>query len=293
MINKYRKLISFFKNIEIKITKSERILNNSNETLKENKKILSNSNETLKEILKQETNLISEVKSLKEDLYHLYSAEGQLIRMRTSRAINELFDFVNINMQSALYIGGPKTNIWEKALKKISFEGYLLELGVYKGTSINFFADQLPNKIFHGFDSFEGLPEDWTSGHTTIYNPLFFGKGAFATEKPKVRKNIILHKGFFETSLPKWKKSHKKPIAFIHIDCDLYSSTHFSLFTLSDQIHPGCILIFDEFFGYPEWKDGEYKAFIEFANEYNVEYKYLYYTHEVVVVKINKIKHKD
>ena len=39
--------------------------------------------------------------------------------------------------------------------------GLNLEFGVFKGVTISAVAKARPDLIFHGFDSFEGLPEDW------------------------------------------------------------------------------------------------------------------------------------
>jgi hypothetical protein len=50
--------------------------------------------------------------------------------------------------------------------------GLYLEFGVQGGKSINFIADQV-RTVVHGFDSFHGLPEDWTDRE---------GKGAMTTD---------------------------------------------------------------------------------------------------------------
>ncbi len=49
-------------------------------------------------------------------------------------------------------------------------EGLFIEFGVYKGDTLNYIASHLEEKIIYGFDSFEGLPEDWRNG---------FHKGVF------------------------------------------------------------------------------------------------------------------
>ena len=94
-----------------------------------------------------------------------------------------------------------------------------LEFGVYKGNSINLLADLKPNVTWYGFDSFVGLPEDWTIGAKA---------GAFSTDGklPFVRRNVQLVAGFFEQTMPSFIAEHRgEKIAFLHIDCDLYSST--------------------------------------------------------------------
>ena len=82
---------------------------------------------------------------------------------------------------------------------------------------------------------------------------------------PPVRKNVTLIRGFFENSLPPFVVQHKdEQVAFMHIDCDLHSATRTVFETMGDMLMPGCIVVFDEYFNYPDWKNGEYKAFAEY-----------------------------
>lgn len=179
------------------------------------------------------------------------------------------------------------------SLEAVQIEGHIMEMGVFKGNTINYLASLVPDKIIHGFDSFEGLPEKWSSGHSGANYSVFWDKHSFNTDMPIVLENVQLHKGFFEESLPVWREAFSGPISFIHIDCDLYSSTKTTLDMLADRMIPGTVLLFDEFFGYFEWKDGEYKAFMEFVAKYNVEYEYLYYTHENVTIRIISINNNS
>ena len=66
---------------------------------------------------------------------------------------------------------------WRFCLDKSSKVGLFLEFGVFKGRSINEFSKYLPNIEFTGFDSFEGLNEDWKG---TRYRAGFFGLGGEA-----------------------------------------------------------------------------------------------------------------
>ena len=77
---------------------------------------------------------------------------------------------------------------------------------------------------FYGFDSFEGLPEDW---RTEGDRKNFDRKGKLA---PVHFPNIRLVKGWFNETIPKFKESvidsiKNQKVAFLHIDCDIYSST--------------------------------------------------------------------
>ena len=160
--------------------------------------------------------------------------------------------------------------------KKIN--GLYCEFGVGSGGTINYIASLVDVQI-HGFDSFEGLPEDWRDG---------FQKGAFKMDNlPKVRSNVVLHKGWFNESLPKFKEAFNAPLSFLHMDADLYSSTKTVFEILGDRIVPGTVIQFDEFFNYPCWKDNEYKAFMEFVESHKVKYQFIGYSlDQQVAVKI-------
>jgi hypothetical protein len=153
------------------------------------------------------------------------------------------------------------------------------EFGVYSGNTINHISS-LTSRTVYGFDSFEGLPERWRDG---------FGKGHFeVTSLPKVRPNVSLIKGWFSNTLPEFIKEHDESVGFLHVDCDLYSSTKTIFEFLESRIHPGCIIVFDEYFNYPDWENGEYRAFQEFIARTGLKYEYIGYNrrHEQVAVKI-------
>jgi hypothetical protein len=164
-------------------------------------------------------------------------------------------------------------------------DGLILEFGVYKGETINFIADLLKDKTIYGFDSFEGLPETWR---------FDFEKGTFKIDKiPTVRQNVKLIKCWFHETLPKFiSEIGKTPVSFMHIDCDLYSSTKVVLENLKNKMAEGTIIVFDEFFNYPGWKQGEYKAWMEFVSNESILFEYLGFCkyHEQVAVKITRIR---
>lgn len=132
--------------------------------------------------------------------------------------------------------------------------GLFLEFGVASGRTIKHVANTVHEKVF-GFNSFEGLPELWRPG---------FPGRTFAQEEPSLPANVELVKGLFADSLPKFIESHPSPVSFIHVDCDLYSSTKQIFDLLGPQITSGCVIVFDEYFNFPGWKQHEHKAFEEF-----------------------------
>lgn len=168
------------------------------------------------------------------------------------------------------------------AVAQADVPGLHCEFGVYQAETINFIASLIPTEI-HGFDSFKGLPEDWRAGHR---------KGTFALPNlPKVRDNVRLYAGWFEDSIPRFMQRHPGPVAFLHLDADLFTSTQTVLECFSDRIVAGTVIQFDEFFNYPGWQEGEYRAFVEFCTKYRAEPDYFGYTggDEQVAVKIAKI----
>lgn len=160
--------------------------------------------------------------------------------------------------------------------------GTVLEFGVATGRTLNHFARLLPQKTVHGFDGFVGLPEDWTSR---------MRKGFFArTSLPSVRDNCELWVGWFNETLPGFVKSvqQDKPIALLHVDCDLYSSTVTVLKELKKNIVPGTVIVFDEYINYPGWQQDEFKAWYEFVAKNKIKYEYIGYVskHQKVAVRV-------
>ena len=144
-----------------------------------------------------------------------------------------------------------------------------LEFGVASGNTINYIS-QFTNDLVYGFDSFKGLPEKWRDG---------FNKGAFNRNGnlPNVNPNVVLIKGWFNETLPNFILTQDKKISFIHVDCDLYSSTKYIFDTLRDYIDNDCVIIFDELLNYPgfDGPTGELKAFYEFITENDVNYEWI------------------
>ena len=60
---------------------------------------------------------------------------------------------------------GNRFALFDRALHAVDSrrEGLYCEFGVYTGSAINYIASKIDTTI-HGFDSFEGLPEDWRTG---------------------------------------------------------------------------------------------------------------------------------
>ena len=168
------------------------------------------------------------------------------------------------NKNKANYLESIRKQLIEST-KEISVSGYWCEFGVREGRSLGWLIDQYPQQIIHAFDSWQGLPEDWNHGTGKVAD--------MSCEPPEVPKHIELHKGWFKDTLPNWKQQYKGPIAFLHMDADIYSSTKEVLMTLNDQIVSGTVITFDEFCNFrlsgkmSKWQEHEFKALVEWLNE--------------------------
>jgi len=46
---------------------------------------------------------------------------------------------------------------------------------------------------------------------------------------------------------------------------------------LEPKLKPGAVIVFDEYFNYPGWKQGEYKAFMEFLEKTGYAFEFIGY----------------
>jgi len=184
------------------------------------------------------------------------------------RAKAQSLDYIEAHMRDAL-IFRDRWDLLLFAAREAPVKGLMLECGVGDGASLRYVAGRIARE-FHGFDSFEGLPEHWSG---TFERKGKFGRGGTL---PPVPANATLHKGWFEETLPRFLASvPDQPVAFLHVDCDIYSSTATVLKMLGPRLGAGSVLVFDEYFNYPNWQRHEWRAFQEFVRDTGTSYRYL------------------
>lgn len=186
-----------------------------------------------------------------------------------------------------------------------------LEFGVHNGSSINFIARALQQAtrdsdkneeapIIYGFDSFQGLPTHWRKVFGSSSGA--FRAGSYGLPKlPEVEWNAVLVPGWFNETLPPFVRSlqtgvfdssmpsdvveHARRaiqgeggvwVRFVHVDCDLYSSTSEVLQGLAPFFRSGTILVFDELVNYPEFQEHEVLALFEFLRDHRWTTRILY-----------------
>jgi hypothetical protein len=193
-----------------------------------------------------------------------------LVRETELLAFRSSAEFVEKHLLMARALDS-KYMVLNHALSKLppGKDGLYCEFGVYRGGTINHVARQIKSKIY-GFDSFQGLPEAWRDA-------LPASTFTLKANLPKVENNVELIAGWFDATLPGFVEKHPGPLMFLHVDCDLYSSTKTIFKFLGNRLGSGSVIVFDEYFNYPGWQQHEHLAFEEFIKETGHRFEYLAY----------------
>jgi O-methyltransferase len=141
-----------------------------------------------------------------------------------------------------------------------------LEFGVASAASFKWWLERNkhPESFFAGFDTFEGLPEQWGN---------FFEKGSMSFQLPDLTdKRATFRKGLFQDTLTSFTQEKSDLLLLedltrvIHLDADLYSSTAFTLSQLYPYLKKGDLIFFDEF----NVPLHEFKAYHEFVTNFYI-----------------------
>ena len=152
----------------------------------------------------------------------------------------------------------------------------ILEFGVADGYSFTkkLFATRylkLEDRVMvHGFDTFEGLPEETGAADQALVpgeewiKGQFRGRYAALSEHCRRKyRNFELHRGLFEDTITEdfLASLHEHLPILIWIDCDYYSSTKTVLERLLPFIPSGCVFYFDDIYqNYSSRFTGEMRA---------------------------------
>lgn len=188
--------------------------------------------------------------------------------------------------------------------------GTALEFGVASGTTLGLLADCDHLDPVVGFDSFQGLPENWRPG---------WPAGKFARKPPTIPgANLVI--GLYADTLPALVGDPEEgrrlasqrddlilsganpadlavPLAphvpgwlldlsLVHIDCDLYSSTATVLEHIGPYFSKGMLLAFDEYHGYDGCEDHEQRAWLEYVEASGTDWEPVGHGPEQLVVRI-------
>jgi hypothetical protein len=137
-----------------------------------------------------------------------------------------------------------------------------MEFGVATGQSFKWFLNENKHadSRFYGFDTFDGLPEDWGS----------FKKGSFSNLNKIPEINDArgkFYQGLFQQTLPGFLKEFDNTRQnVLMMDADLYSATLYALTSFAPYLKKGDIIFFDEF----AVPTHEFKAFTDFIQSYYI-----------------------
>ena len=186
--------------------------------------------------------------------------------------------FVREAMPGARTFPSPADTL-DHALALAPGGGLALEFGVWSGATLRRIAAARGGEGVYGFDSFQGLPEDWRAG---------FGTGTFAVTEPPDVPGAELVVGWFADTLPGFLAEHPGPVDLLHVDADLYSSAATVLDHVGPRLRGGSVIVFDEYLNHPGWEEGEHRAWTEFIARSGLDFVYEAFTHdhEQVVVAI-------
>jgi hypothetical protein len=163
-----------------------------------------------------------------------------------------------------------RKNAVRSGVGEVTLPGDFAQFGVFRGNTARLIESLMTgDRRLHLFDSFEGLPEDWTKAKQ---------KGAFRLPEDRIpvfdSPRVVMHKGWFKDTLPPWGRESTTPLAFIHMDADLYSSSIEVLFNIDHLIPKDAIILFDEYvMGRTE---DEHRALLAWSARFNRRYEYLW-----------------
>jgi hypothetical protein len=169
--------------------------------------------------------------------------------------------------------------LFDFAIQNSSHSRPFYEFGVWRGAAFRYLIK--PFKKGYGFDTFEGLPEDWVTEKAGTYEDWQRDwhsekAGYYSSDGniPEIEGGEFFA-GKFEDTLPEFFASNRPMASIINFDADLYSSTKCALNYSKPVIDSKTILVFDEFINNPNWEEDEFKALEEFCAENNLTYQVL------------------
>lgn len=146
-----------------------------------------------------------------------------------------------------------------------------LEFGVFRGESLRWWTEfnTKEGSRFIGFDTFEGLPENWS----LLFGEFKAGTYSTAGKLPDISDSrVTFIKGLFQDTVDRFLEDWRQPErVVVHLDADLYSSTLYVLTRLHGVLAKGAILIFDEFCTASD----EFRAFLNYIAAYKTPYRCL------------------
>jgi len=128
--------------------------------------------------------------------------------------------------------------------RKLTVPGDIVECGVRFGKSTYYIASGAPDRRLHVYDSFEGLskPTD-EDGEYWKAGDCLASLDEFTRNLADHANRMTIHAGWLPGTLP----AQPDPIAFLHLDVDLYEPTKAALECFYPAIVPGGVIVCDDY----------------------------------------------
>lgn len=152
--------------------------------------------------------------------------------------------------------------LFDAAVARADRSRPMYEFGVWMGNSFRYLIDSFPAGF--GFDTFEGLPENWHGLPPGTYSS--FG------QVPNILGADFIT-GEFRDTLPGFFGEARPMAGLINFDADLYSSTMTALTHAAPVIDDRTVLIFDELIVNRNWEQDEFRALREFCEANKLSYE--------------------
>jgi len=152
--------------------------------------------------------------------------------------------------------------LFDAAVARADRSRPMYEFGVWMGNSFRYLIDSFPAGF--GFDTFEGLPENWHGLPPGTYSS--FG------QVPNILGADFIT-GEFRDTLPGFFGETRPMAGLINFDADLYSSTMTALTHAAPVIDDRTVLIFDELIVNRNWEQDEFRALREFCEANKLSYE--------------------
>ena len=183
---------------------------------------------------------------------NLLSLSKWIAKQDKKLIFNDFFTFKRVQ--------GKRYQLYEYVIEKMALKDEpvdYIEFGVSAGRSVKWWMEHIHHlqSRFFGFDTFEGLPENWGT----------YRKGDMNSKIPVIKdERVTFIKGLFQETVPvffhqQYVNQRRK---IIHLDADLFSSTLYVLTAIAPFLKTGDILFFDEF-NVPNHEFLAYRMFIE------------------------------
>ena len=155
-------------------------------------------------------------------------------------------------------------SMFDTALARADKSRAFYEFGVWMGDSFRYLIDHFPQG--YGFDTFEGLPEEWHGLPRGSYT-------SFGDVPNILGAEFVV--GEFKDTLPEFFADERPMAGLINFDADLYSSTITALNNARPVIDSSTVLVFDEFIVNRHWEQDEFRALEEFCETNGLSYEVL------------------